>query len=277
MGNMKATAKATITFGLFAVPVKVFAAIDQPDHPSFNLLHPVDDKGKPCLSRLNQQLVCSKDHMVVDRDEAVKGYQVSKDEYVVFTEEELASLKAEKDEKIEVKEFVPASTVGPLFLEKPNYVGPDKGSDQPFAVLVQALRDTGRVGIGWWTVRGNRSVVMLEPLETGLVMTQLRFGAQVRSISALEIPEVSLTREMRTLAANLVNDLATDGFRPEKYVDDTRAKFERLLLAKSELVPSTVAKLRAALEAPVPTGWDKIEGGEETVEPVKTGGKQVAK
>ena len=116
----RATSSATISFGLVSIPIKVYAATrSQGVH--FNMLHATDK------ARLKQQYLCSTCGEVVARDETVKGYEYSRGQYVVFTPEELQSLEKQSDKTIEIEEFIPITKVDPIYFEKSQLLGPDKG------------------------------------------------------------------------------------------------------------------------------------------------------
>ncbi|MCG8589734.1 MAG: Ku protein, partial [Proteobacteria bacterium] len=114
----RATASATISFGLVSIPVKVYTA-SRSKSVHFNMLHAKDN------SRLKQQYTCATCGDVVPRNETVKGYEYSRDQYVVMSDEELKTLEAKSDRSIEIAEFIPMDKVDPIYFEKSNLLGPD--------------------------------------------------------------------------------------------------------------------------------------------------------
>src|SRR3954469_24623997 len=112
----------TISFGLVAIPVKLYSATQSSSGISFNLLH------KACGSRLKQQYVCIKEGVTVERDDMVKGYEFSKDQYVQFTPEEIKALEEVGSHAIEIAEFVSVEAVDPVYYDKSYYLAPDKGA-----------------------------------------------------------------------------------------------------------------------------------------------------
>ena len=130
----RSLASLIVTFGLVSIPVRLYSATQASGAISFNLLH------KACGSRLRQQYVCAKEGVIVDRSEMVKGYEFTKDQYVVFTPDELKVMEEAGTQAIEITEFVPASTVDPVYYDKAYYLGPDNRGAKPYALLAESMR-----------------------------------------------------------------------------------------------------------------------------------------
>ena len=224
----RSIASLTVSFGLVSIPVKLFSATEASRAISFNLLH------KTCGSRLKQQYLCQKEGVVVERDDMVKGYEFAKDQYVMFTPEELKAMEEAGTHTIEITEFVPAQTVDPVYFDKAYYLAPDKGGAKPYALLTQALRDSGRAALGRWAARGKQYIVMLRPIEEGLVMQQLMYATEVRSISELEIPKAEVRAAELNLARQLIEQGANDKFDPAAYTDQVRERIEAAVQKKVE-------------------------------------------
>src|SRR5689334_2452934 len=182
----RSIASLTVSFGLVSIPVKLFSATEASRAISFNLLH------KTCGSRLKQQYFCVKEEVPVGREDMVKGYEFTKDQYVMFTPEELKAMEEVGTHTADITEFVPIQTVDPVYFDKAYYLAPDKGGAKPYALLTQALRDSKRAALGRWAARGKQYIVMLRPVEEGLVMQQLMYATEVRPISELEIPKADV-------------------------------------------------------------------------------------
>jgi DNA end-binding protein Ku len=224
----RSIASLTVSFGLVSIPVKLYSATQASNAISFNLLH------KTCGSRLKQQYLCQKEGVVVERDDMVKGYEFAKDQYVMFTPEELKAMEEAGTHTIEITEFVPAQTVDPVYFDKAYYLAPDKGGAKPYALLTQALRDSGRAALGRWAARGKQYIVMLRPVEEGLVMQQLMYATEVRSISELEIPKADVRAAELNLARQLIEQGANDKFDPAAYTDQVRERIEAAVQKKVE-------------------------------------------
>src|SRR5262245_53009150 len=167
----------TVSFGLVAIPVKLFTATRSSASISFNLLH------KDCGSRLKQQYICQKDGVLVERDDMVKGYEFAKDQYVMFKPEEIKALEEVGTHAVEIAEFVPIESVDPVYFDKTYYLAPDKGAAKPYALLCEALKESKRCAVGRWAVRGKANLVILRPNGDVLTMQQLHFSTDVRPAS----------------------------------------------------------------------------------------------
>ena len=218
----------TISFGLVAIPVKLYSATEASRQISFNLLH------KDCGSRLKQQYFCAKEEVPVAREDMVKGYEFAKDQYVMFTPEELKALEEAGTQTADISEFVPISAIDPVYFDKAYYIAPDKGGAKPYALLTQALHDSGRTALGRWAARGKQYIVMLRPVEEGQVMQQLMYATEVRSISELEIPKAEVRDAELKLARQLIEQGASDTFNPAAYTDQVRARIEAAVQKKVE-------------------------------------------
>jgi DNA end-binding protein Ku len=219
----------TVSFGLVSIPVKLYSATQASGAISFNLLHQ-----PPCGSRLKQQYVCAKEGVVVPREDTVKGYEFAKDQYVVFTPEELKALEEAGTHMVEITEFVPISTVDPVYFDKAYYLAPDKGGAKPYALLAKALAEAGRCALGRWAARGKQYIVMLRPVGDALVMQQLLYAAEVRPIAELEIPKTEVREAELKLARQLIDQQAAKAFDPSGYTDEVKARIEAAVQKKVE-------------------------------------------
>lgn len=217
----------TVSFGLVAIPVKLYVATASKSY-SFNLLH------KDCGSRLRQQYLCIKEDIAVPKEDIVKGYEFAKDQYVVFSPAELKALEEAGSHAVEITEFVPVESVDPIFFDKAYYLAPDKGGAKPYALFSQALRDTDRCALGRWASHGKQHIVMLRPFEEGLVMQQLLYADEVRAIDELEIPSVDVKEAELKLALQLIEQQSSKAFDPTAYTDAVRARIEAAVEKKVE-------------------------------------------
>jgi DNA end-binding protein Ku len=217
-----------VSFGMVSIPVKLFSAAESKSAISFNLLH-----GK-CGSRLKQQYTCPRDNEIVTRDQMVKGYEFAKEQYVTFTEEELKAMAQEAERAIEITEFVPAAQVDPIYFDGAYYLGPDKGGDKAYHLLVEAMRQTGRSALAKWAARGKQYLVLIRPVKDGLVMQQLLYPDEVRTISEVPLGEAEVKEGELQLAIQLVNQIASDEFRPEQYEDEVRKRMHEAIQRKVE-------------------------------------------
>lgn len=238
----RSIASLTVSFGLVSIPVKLYSATEASRAISFNLLH------KACGSRLKQQYLCVKEEVVVPREDMVKGYEFAKDQYVTFTPEELKALEETGTHSAEITEFLPIESVDPLFFDKAYYLGPDKGGAKPYALLARALRESKRCALGRWAARGKQYIVMLRPVDNGLVMQQLLYAGEVRSIKDIDIPQTEVKDAELQLAQQLIEQQASDSFDPGAYADEVRARIEAAVHKKVEGQQITM------VQAPEPAG-----------------------
>jgi DNA end-binding protein Ku len=190
----------TVSFGLVAIPVKLFTATQSANAVSFNLLHKKDG------SRLKQQYICQKEGVVVERDEMVKGYEFAKDQYVLFSSEEIKALEEVGTHAVEISEFVPT----------------------------EALRQAGRCGVGRWAARGKGYIVILRPIGDVLAMQQLHYAADVRLASEVEVPKPEVKAAELKLAQQLIDQQTTEKYDPDAYKDEVRGRIEAAIQKKVE-------------------------------------------
>jgi DNA end-binding protein Ku len=233
-------ASVTISFGLVAIPVQVFSATESAGQISFNLLH------KGCGSRLKQQYVCLKDGALVERPEMVKGYEFAKGQYVEFSPDELKALEAVGTNSIDIAEFVALESIDPIYFDKTYYLAPDKGGTKPYALLADALHTAQRFAVGNWSAKGKQHTVALRSAGNVLVMQQLHFATEVRSIGEVTVPPVELKDAERKLAMQLVEQQTSDAFDPSTYTDDVRTRVEAAVQDKVAGKQITLAEIPQA-------------------------------
>ena len=258
----------SISFGLVSIPVKLYSATEASRSISFNLLH------KECGSRLKQQYICQKENVPVAREDMVKGYEFAKDQYVMFSPEELKAMEEAGTQTAEITEFLPIEAIDPVYFDKAYYLAPDKFGAKPYALLARALRESNRCAIGRWAARGKQYIVMIRPVEDGLVMQQLLYGDEVRSIKDIEIPQTEVKDVELKLAQQLIDQQASDTFNPSAYTDEVRTRIETAVQKKIEGQEITMAEpaqpaaqvidlmeaLRASLEKKAPAKARPAEG-----------------
>src|SRR5690242_354576 len=195
----RALASVTVSFGMVSIPVKLYTATQAQAGVSFNLLH------KGCGSRLRQQYLCQREGVVVERADMVKGYEFAKDQYVVFTPEELKEMEEKGTNLVEIDAFVPSDSIDPVYYDRAYFLGPDKGGDKPYALLAEAMRQSGRSAVAKWAARGKQFIVQLRAIEGGIVMQQLLYAPEVRSIEEIGIPATPVRDQELALAQQLID------------------------------------------------------------------------
>jgi DNA end-binding protein Ku len=229
MAAPRSIAAATVSFGLVSIPVKLYTTSQTSEQVSFRMLH------SKCNTPVKYRYWCPTDEEMVERDGIVKGYEYAKDEYVIFTPEEVKSLEEESTKAIVIEEFVHEDLVDPVYFEKAYYLGPDKGGNRAYQLLSKALREKELVGIATYATRGKQQIVALRPIEGGLVLQQLHYATEVRPFSDIDLEGQGDVREAELkLAFQLIEHSISGEFRPEKYKDESRQRFQAIVEKKLE-------------------------------------------
>ncbi|HTA20694.1 MAG TPA: Ku protein [Polyangia bacterium] len=252
----RAIAGATISFGLVSIPVKLYSATQASAGVSFNLLH------AKCGTRVKQQYICPRDNELVARDEMVKGYEISKDQYVTFTPEELKALEERATETIDIAQFVPVSSIDPVYFDKAYYLSAEKGGEKAYMLLTEAMRESGRAALARYAARGKQYLVMVRPTVEkpgGLVLQQLLYADEVRPLAEVPLPDGEVREPELKLARQLIDQIASETFEPTLYHDDVRERIQTdikrkmegqdIATAEPEPQPARIIDLMEALKA----------------------------
>lgn len=214
----------TVTFGLVSIPVKLFTATSSHDI-SFNLLHNV------CKGRINLQNYCPQCERVVDRSELVKGYQYEKNQYVVIEDSDLEAVRPESSSNLDILQFINLSEVDPIYYEKTYYLGPDKSSNKPFALLAKAMQETNRAALGKLVMRNHEYLALIRPGMKGLLVHFMLYADELRE-NENKIPEdLELRPKEVQLAKQLIDNLS-EPFEPRKFGDEYIQRLEEMIESK---------------------------------------------
>ncbi|HVK88382.1 MAG TPA: Ku protein [Kofleriaceae bacterium] len=261
---------ATISFGLVSIPVKIYST-NEPSHElHFHLVH------EGCGERLKQYYECPR-HGRVERDEMIKGFEISRGNFVELSKEELKALEAVASDAIEVREFVPLSAIDPLYITASYYLAPDRGGDRAYRLMRDALEHADLAAVAAYAARGKEYIVMLRPFEDGLVMHQLRYADEVKPWSEVGMPTLAKPKPAELgMAGKLIDQLRHDEFDASQYTDEVKGRVRHLIAEKAkggEIVAPTaeprpevgdlMAALKASLagEGPTPTQAAHARGG----------------
>ena len=272
-----------IRLALVSIPVEVYSATKSGASISFNQIH------EPTGKRIHYEKVVE-GIGPVDRDEIVRGYEVSKGNYVILEDDEIEAAKVESRKTLDLVQFVDAGEIDVFYFEKPYYVVPaDDLAEEAFIVLREALKQSGKVGIGQISVRGRETLVSLKPCGKGIVLETLRYEDEVRKAQSYfkAIPDTKPAPELLELATALI-DKRTAPFDPsafhDRYVDALMKLIEKKQKAKGKKIledvqePETargnVIDLMAALRKSV--GGKSDEGGAKKAPAKKTPAKKAA-
>jgi DNA end-binding protein Ku len=222
----RSIASLTLSFGLVSIPVRLYSATESAATVRFNLL---TKDG----SRVKQQYVSEKDQSVVPRAEMVKGYEFEKDRFVLFMPDELKALEEGSSHVVEIIAFIPQSAVDPIYYDKAYFLAPDKRGGKPYALLSEAMRKSGRCALAKWSWKAKQYVVQIRPAEDGLILQQLLYADEVRSMKDLDIEKVSVSDAELQLALQLIEQISEDEYDPSQYQDEEK---KRVLAAIDEKI-----------------------------------------
>jgi|SRR5689334_23231974 DNA end-binding protein Ku len=217
----------TIAFGQVNVPIKLYSATESKT-VHFHELHAKDK------ARIEHRRFCSKEKKEVPYEEVVKGYEVSGGKYVVLEKEEVAAADPSGGKLVELEHFVRAEEIDPVFYDRTYYVGAQKGAEDAYRLLLEALRRSERVGIGRFVFHNKEQLVALRALDDQLGLHTMRFAGEVVSGRDLEIQKPSKQPAKREveMAGRLVGTLEA-AFDPTKYKDTYRARVQKLIKQKA--------------------------------------------
>jgi DNA end-binding protein Ku len=237
-----------ISFGLVTIPVKLYSAV-QRKSVRFHQLN-----GKTGV-RIQQKRVDPSTGDEVAYDDIVKGYELSADRYVVIEPGELEALDPKKTKTIDIEDFVEESEIDPIFYDHPYYLAPGAGGAKPYRLLLEAMRETGRVAIAKVVIRSKEQLVAIRPMGDALEMSTMVFADEVLDAARLdELPdpdEIETSERELDIARQLVDSLA-GRWEPEKYRDTYREEVLALIERKASGEEIAVQPARDEEEAPVP-------------------------
>lgn len=220
--------KGSIAFGLVNIPVELYSAVSSSEgRVKFRQLHKKDN------SPIKYDRVCTKEEKTVPYEEIVKGYEYTKGKYVIMEEEDFRAAAVESTKAIDIQEFVDSSEIDERYFEQPYYLLPQKGGEKAYALLREAIKKTGKVGIGNVTLRSNSMhFVAIKVVENSLVMESMRYADELVDTSSFEFPNDDNIRPAELqMAEQLVGTMAGE-FEPEKYSDKYKDNLMEIINAK---------------------------------------------
>lgn len=280
----RSIASLSLSFGLVSIPVKLYSATESSSSVRFNLL---DQDG----SRVKQQYVSEKFKHVVERADLVKGYEFEEDRFVTFTAAELKALEEGARHTIDIVSFIPNSAIDPLYYDKAYFLAPDKRGGKPYALLREALVESGRCALAKWAWKGKQYVVQVRAVDDGLVLQQLLYADEVRSLADLHIEPVDVAKSELQLALQLIEQSSSDQYDPAEFKDEEKQRILEAIdkkIAGKEImaveerhadsggeVVDLVAALRASLGR-APKGESDAKKRTGTAKVVELGATQAA-
>jgi DNA end-binding protein Ku len=222
--------KGYLKLSLVSCAVALYPSTNSSSRIRFNTLN------RKTGNRVQRQYVDSETKEPVEPEDQVKGYQIGKGSYIVIEDEELDALKLESTHTIDIEAFIPRDEVDERYLDTAYYIAPDdRVAQEAFAVIRDAIRDKGMAGLGRLVMARRERLLLLEPLDQGLVGTTLHSAAEVRDESSIfeDIPEIRYPKEMRDLAAHII-DGKTAHFDPKLFEDRYENALIELVRSKQE-------------------------------------------
>ncbi|NBO17748.1 MAG: Ku protein [Proteobacteria bacterium] len=217
-----------IRLSLVSLPVSIYAALSR------SRQIPLHEIYRPTGQRVRHQNVV--DGEPIDREDIVKGYEVEKGEYVLIEPEEIAAIKIPSKKILEITQFIDKAAIDQVYFEAPYFVTPDgKGAEDAFIVIREALRASGKVGLGQLAIAGRERLCTIKPCGSGIMLETLRYEDEIRESDPYfdDIPDVTVDKEQLSLAKELIRR-KTAPFRPEKFHDHYREALQELINAKLE-------------------------------------------
>lgn len=217
--------KGAIAFGLVNIPVELYSAVR--DHrPRFRLLHAKDQ------SPVHYERVCQSEGKAVAWEDLVKGFEYEKGQFVVLTKDDFKTAALEKTKTVDILDFVDPKEVDERYFETPYYLQPGKGADRAYALIREAIRDSGKIGIAKMILRDAQHLAAVEAIGDALVLTMMRFADELADLEDFKFPPAHGLRaaEMK-MAGQLVDSLSAK-WEPGKYTDEYTENLKRLIQAK---------------------------------------------
>ena len=244
----------SVSFGLVNVPVRMYSAVE--DHSlHFNFVH------EPDGSRIGYEKVCKEEGKTVPDSEIVKAFEYEKGEWVYLTDEDFEAAAAENHRTIDIREFVPFEEIDPIFFERTYYLGPEENGERVYALLLQAMDESGLAGIAKWVMRDRQNLGCLRVREGAITLERMHFADEVRSLDGIAPKKAKVDDQELEMASQLIEQFRGE-FDPSEYRDTYRDGLCEIIKAKrkgepahaepvSEAVEPTdlMAALRASLEA----------------------------
>jgi DNA end-binding protein Ku len=250
--------KGSLAFGLVNIPIELYSATR--DHrPKFRLLHAKDE------APVKYERVCQTEGKPVAWEDLVKGYEYQKGQFVVLTRDDFKTAALEKTKTIDILDFVDPKEVDERYFETPYYLLPSKGAERAYALLREAIRESGKIGIAKIILRDAQHLAAVESIGDAMVLTMMRFADELAELSEFRFPKAEGIRqpEMK-MALQLIDNLASS-WDPEKYTDEYKENLMKVIQAKlkgrkpahlqeretaqSADVVDLMARLRASLES----------------------------
>jgi DNA end-binding protein Ku len=273
--------KGSISFGLVNIPIELHTAVRN-HRPKFRMLHAKDK------SPVRFERVCIRDGHPVAWEDLVKGYEYAKGHFVVLTKEDFQAAALEKTRTVDIIDFVKAEEIDDRFFETPYYLVPAKGGERAYALLREAIRESGRIGIAKFILRDAQHLAAVEVIKDAIVLSVMRFADELVDVQQFDLPaDDGIRKAELDMAKALVNSLAAE-WDPGKYTDEYRENLLRIIKAKvkgkkirlepaAEPRQAEVVDLMERLRRSLEQGGGKSRAAATRAQTAKRGSKKRAK
>jgi DNA end-binding protein Ku len=249
----------SISFGLVNVPVRLYSAV-QEHKLHFHFVHEKDN------SPIGYEKVCKKEGEPVPDDEIVKAFEYTKGEYVFMDEEDFEAAKAEGYKTIDIVDFVPYEDIDPIYFAKTYYIGPDRGAEKTYSLLVKAMEDSELAGVAKFVMRDKQHLGALRIRDGVITLEQLYFADEIRPIDEIKASRGRVSQQELQMAARLIESFTTQ-WKPEKYKDTYRDQLCAIIRAKRK-----GQEIHAAPELEEEQPTDLLTALRESIERSRGGG-----
>lgn len=249
---MRSIWTGSLSFGLVNIPIRLYSAIESESSLNFDMLHKKD------LSPIRYARVCRTDGKEVPYEDIVKGYEYRKGDYVVLTDEDFRRAYPKKTKTVDIISFALEEEVDGVFYERPYFLSPEKGAENAYSLLREALHRSKKIGVASYVMRNKEHLAVIKPYGEALILNQLRFVEELRPTEGLDLPAFDAKKEKELEVAMALIDQLTETFQPRKYKDSFKREIRQVIEQKAkgkpinpkepEIQPTEVSDLMAALK-----------------------------
>ncbi len=258
--------KGSIAFGLVNIPVELYTAVR--DHrPKFRMLHAKDE------APIRYERVCQTDGKPVAWEDLVKGYEYEKGRFVVLTKDDFKTAAIEQTKTIDILDFVDPDAIDERYFETPYYLQPGKGADRAYALLRQAIAESGKIGIAKVILRDAQHLAAVETIDKALVLTMMRFADELADLGDYRFPQADGIRPAELKMATQLIDSLSAKWDPDKYTDEYRDNLMKVIQGKIKGRTPTLKERESPQSADVVDLMTRLRASLEG----KAGGKKTAK
>ncbi|MBC5824794.1 MAG: Ku protein [Candidatus Eremiobacteraeota bacterium] len=230
----------SINFGLVTIPVKLYTAVRE-NELHFNMLHAADQ------GRIKNVRTCGECGKTLEWSDLVKGYEYQKGEYVILSDDDFAKVNVEATQSIDIVQFVDINEINPMMYEKPYYLEPEKKGRHAYALLREALKKAGKVGVAKVVIRTREYLAALKPNGDALILELMHFADEIVDSQSLDIPKVEEKVPLPEMkVAMMLIDTMAAKFDPSAFQDTYREQLMTMIDARAQGKPLPKAKKKAA-------------------------------